>query len=70
MNDTIPFEVPEKFAADLRSGNLIRIGALLRNARTGQIVAHLQETGVAQQALNSAGSLPFSPLARISHQGG
>jgi len=62
MLGPIPFEVPAKFAGELASGSIVRVGALLKDTGSGQIIAHLQETGLAQNLLNSAVSSPFSPL--------
>ena len=66
MTGAIPFEVPAKFAGELASGNLIRAGAILKDAGSGQIVAHLQETGLAQKLVNGVVSSPFSPLQALN----
>ncbi len=66
MIGSIPFEVPAKFAGELAAGNLIRAGTLLKDTASGQIVAHLQETGLSQKLLNTALGSPFSPLNAIS----
>lgn len=63
MSGPIPFEIPAKFAALLRSGNLVRVGALLKKSGTGQIVAHLQETGALQRGLRLAVGAGANPLA-------
>jgi len=65
MLGPIPFEIPAKFAAGIVNGNLVRAGALLKDTGSGQIVAHLQETGLAQKLLGSAMSSPFSPLQAL-----
>ncbi len=62
MLSTIPFEVPAQFVAQLATGELVRFGSILKSAGTGQIVAHLQETGVAQAALSSVAS-SLNPLS-------
>jgi hypothetical protein len=62
----IPFEVPAKYAGELAAGNLVRAGALLKDTGSGQIVAHLQETGAAQQVLNSVVGSPFSPIQALN----
>lgn len=66
MLSTIPFEVPAKFAAQLATGELVRYGGLLKSVGTGQIVAHLQETGVAQSVLSSLVSSAPTPLSLVS----
>lgn len=48
MISTIPFEIPAELLGRVASGELIRYGTILKDAGTGQIVKHLQETGVAQ----------------------
>ena len=52
MITKILFEVPAAYEAGLHAGSLIRVGALLKDAASGQIVAHLQETGVAHAVLS------------------
>jgi len=49
----ILFEVPSKFSAALKAGELVRVGGLLKNVSTGHIVAHLQETGLAQSLISN-----------------
>lgn len=66
MLGPIPFEVPAYYAAKLHSGTLIRAGALLKDSASGRIVAHLQETGLAQNLISSAISSPFSPISALS----
>jgi len=63
---SIPFTVPTEFATGLADGSLLRFGALLKEADTGLIVGHLQETGIFQQAVHAAGNIPFSPLAAVT----
>jgi hypothetical protein len=71
MLSTIPFEVPAQFVAQLATGELVRFGSILKSASTGQIVAHLQETGVAQAVLSSLPSSlnPLSVVADIANLG-
>ncbi len=48
---SIPFEVPAELMTRFLAGDLVRNGALLREAGTGRVVAHLQEAGgLAQMA--------------------
>lgn len=54
---SIPFYVAQKFADELASGELRRYGAILKNAQTGRIVAHLQETGALQKVLQTGLSI-------------
>lgn len=56
---TIPFEIPAKFAASYASGELVRYGTILKDATTGRIVAHLQETSVLQSLFQTG--LSFDP---------
>lgn len=66
MLGPIPFEIPASYAAQLQSGALVRAGALLKDAGSGQIVAHLQETGLAHSLISSAMGSPFSPISALS----
>ena len=65
MIDSIPFKVPLEFAAGLADGSITRIGTLLKDTATGQIVAHVQETGVAQNLLQGISSTPFMALGGL-----
>ncbi len=62
----IPFSIPTEFVASLAEGNLIRVGTILKETGTGRIVAHLQETGIAQQLLSGIGGSPFLPLIALN----
>jgi hypothetical protein len=64
--ESIPFKIPAEYAAAHASQELVRFGALLKDSGTGQIVAHLQETGAAHKLLDTAVKAPFSPLEAIS----
>lgn len=55
----IPFDVPAKFAAEYANGSIVRLGTLLKDANTGRIVGHLQETGLLQKTVQSLGG--FDP---------
>ena len=55
----IPFNVPAKFAAEYAAGSIVRFGTLLKDANTGRIVGHLQETGLLQKTVQSLGG--FDP---------
>ena len=55
----IPFNVPAKFAAEYAAGSIVRFGTLLKDANTGRIVGHLQETGLLQNTVQSLGG--FDP---------
>lgn len=41
----ISFKVPAQFAGSVASGELVRYGAILKHAGTGQVVGHLKEVG-------------------------
>lgn len=62
----IPFDIPASFAAQLASGEVIRVGALLKDGATGRILAHLQETGALQSALTHLSPSAFSPLGLVN----
>lgn len=62
MITQILFEIPAMYEAAVKSGNLIQIGGLLKNAASGQIVAHLQESGVAHSLIGKAMLGAASPL--------
>ena len=65
MIGPIPFSVPAEFAAGLADGSLIRVGALLKDAGTGQILAHVQETGLAQNLAHGVMNGALMPLTSI-----
>ena len=69
MIESIPFSIPGKFASGMADGSLVRFGAIIKDANNGGIVAHLQETGVAQQLLSSATGGPFAPISAVSSIG-
>jgi len=69
MLSPIPFSVPSTFAVGIANGNLIRFGAIIKDAASGQIVAHMQETGLVNQLVGSAISSPFSPISTVSSLG-
>ena len=66
MISTIPFEIPAELLGRVASGELVRYGTILKDAGTGQIVKHLQETGVAQSILSSLASGPFAPVSALA----
>lgn len=47
----IPFHIARQHLAGVATGNLVRYGAILKDAGTGRIVGHLQETGLLSKAL-------------------
>mgnify|MGYP006413615067 CR=1 FL=1 len=69
MIGSIPFGIPEKFSAGLADGSIVRFGALLKESKTGQIIAHLQETGLTHKIVDGIASTPFSPISAISSVG-
>lgn len=54
MITQILFEIPAAYEAAVKAGSLLQVGGLLKDAATGQIVAHLQESGVAHSLLSKA----------------
>jgi len=67
MISSIPFEIPAKLMGRVASGELIRYGTILKDAGTGQIVKHLQETGVAQAVLSNLSSGPFATVSALAN---
>ncbi len=72
MLTEIMFHVPTMFEAGLKSGELIRVGGLLKSAASGQIVTHLQESSILQSLLSqtalgglSAVANPVSSLLNV-----
>lgn len=65
IGTAIPFSAALEHLPGLTSGNLVRYGAILKDAQTGKIVGHLQETGLWRTALEHAPGLITSanPLA-------
>jgi len=66
MLSQIPFELPLQFLPGLASGELVRYGAILKDAGTGRILGHLQESGAAQSLLSHALTSSTSPLSLVS----
>ncbi|MFA7293332.1 MAG: hypothetical protein WC023_13930 [Rhodocyclaceae bacterium] len=62
MITQILFEIPAAYEAAVKAGSLVQIGGLLKNAATGQIVAHLQESGLAHSLISTAVAGAASPL--------
>lgn len=56
---TIPFVIPAHFIAGLASGEFQRFGAVIKDAGSGQILGHLQETGALQGLFRTG--LSFDP---------
>jgi hypothetical protein len=63
------FQVPASLLAGYHSGQVQLVGALLKDVATGQILGHVQQTGVLDVALRTAmggaqvaASVPFAPL--------
>lgn len=69
----IPFSYPSQFLALVESGDVIRYGAILKDAASGRIVAHMQQTGFLEGLLSTTSSLlpinPFSPISAVSSLG-
>ena len=69
----IPFRIPSDFAADVAMGRIVRYGAILKDAQTGRIVAHVQETGLFHSVLSqglglasTAASVVTSPVSAVT----
>ncbi len=57
------FDYPARFWAAVQAGDVIRYGTILKDAGTGKIVGHMQESGVAQSLLSMVGSGIPTPLS-------
>ena len=62
----IPFVIPTVFKEQVYSGKMVRHGAILKDAASGQIVAHLQETGSLVETLMNGSIKPFDPVTSVS----
>lgn len=60
------FKIPVDLLGRVEAGELIRFGTILKDATTGKIVSHLQETGVAQSILSNLASGPFAPISMVA----
>jgi len=63
---SIPFDIPQQFSSGLLDGTIVRVGTLLKDSKTGHILAHVQETGLAHNLLDGLLSSPFSPISTLS----
>ncbi len=66
MLSKMVFEVPAQFAARFATGEIMRYGTILKDIGTGQIVGHLQETGIAQSVVSSLVSSLPTPVSLLS----
>lgn len=55
----IPFSVAAEHIPGLLSGDVVRYGAILKDASSGKILGHVQETGIAQNLLQAG--MSFDP---------
>lgn len=69
MIDTIPFSIPDKFASGIADGSLLRFGTVIKDASSGHIIAHVQETGLVKALASNVIGTPFSPVAAVSSIG-
>jgi hypothetical protein len=60
---TIPFDIPFSYKSAIIDGSVERFGTILKDNATGKIVAHVQETGLAQEVMSRAGSSFLNPAA-------
>lgn len=67
MITQILFQIPAAFEAAVKTGELVQIGGLLKNPITGQIVAHLQESGLAHSLIGNAMLGAASPINFAMH---
>lgn len=69
MIGSIPFGIPEQFVAGMADGSVMRFGALLKDAGSGQILGHIQETGLVHRLLHGVVSTPFMSLGMAANLG-
>ena len=62
----ILMEEPAKYIAEIAAGKVIRYGAILKDAGTGQIIGHLKEAGQMGEILSSIASSPFSAISSLN----
>jgi len=62
MIDKISMQTPEQFRSRIYNGELVRYGAILKDAASGQIVGHLKEAGQFGKTLSQ---LPMSPFGFV-----
>jgi hypothetical protein len=65
----LTFTIPAEFAARIATGSAVQIGALIKDAASGQILAHVQETGLLQNVLSGLSPTSFTPLGIVSTVG-
>jgi hypothetical protein len=53
MTNSFLFSIPSDLLAGFADGSLARFGTIIKNLETGQVVGHLQETGIAQHIFGS-----------------
>ncbi|WP_295542366.1 hypothetical protein [uncultured Pseudacidovorax sp.] len=66
MLNHIPFEIPAELLAKVSTGELVRFGSILKDAATGRIVAHVQETGLAHSLLSTVAAGIPTPFTMVS----
>ena len=63
---SILMEEPAKFIAEMAAGRVIRYGAILKDASTGQILGHLKEAGQMGELLSNISASPFSVVSNLN----
>ncbi len=67
ISPSILFRIPAEFEAGYTVGQFVRYGGILKDASSGRIVGHLQETGLLQSTIQSALSGDFlNPVNAVS----
>jgi len=59
----IPFDIPNRFLPAVTAGTARRIGTTLREATTGRIIAHLQETRLLQEGAGHLVGFEGNPVS-------
>ena len=62
----ILMEEPARYIAEMAAGKVIRYGAILKDAGTGQIIGHLKEVGQMGEILSNIAPSPFSVISSLN----
>ncbi len=66
MFEKFLFGIPAEFALQHDVGSVMRYGSILKDVKTGRIVAHLAETGAFQDAVSSVLSSGGNPVSMLT----
>ncbi|MFG6082191.1 hypothetical protein ACEUZ9_002834 [Paracoccus litorisediminis] len=54
---SIPFQIPAEFITRIATGEAVRYGAIIKDAASGHVLGHLQETNALRSAVNMGSAL-------------